>query len=160
MLKIKIISVGKIKQPYFQAAVNDYLKRSSSYFNIEHIVVPTAIYPDKINDSLIQKAKKTEAQSILRRLSDGDFIGALALNSFEFCSEGFSEFIDQLASKSYKQVVFIIGGSYGLDESVIKRANQKISVSKMTLPHELALVFLLEQIYRAGNILNNTPYHK
>lgn len=160
MVKIKIISVGKIKQGYFQSMIDDYIKRLKSNYKIEHIIVDTANYPLKLNDTIIEQIKETEGVNILKKIGSKDYVIALNLNQTEYDSLKFSQYIQNLIDQSIGTITFIIGGSYGLGTNVLNRANSQITLSKMTLIHEMAIVFLLEQLYRGVNIQNNTPYHK
>jgi Uncharacterized conserved protein len=160
VVKISIYSVGKIKQSYFKEAINDYIKRLSSSYKIEHVVINPANYPDKISDKQIEQCKEAEGVSILKRLAPTDFVIALNLNRTSLDSVEFSKYLNSLTDKGVNSIVFLIGGSYGLGTCVLNRSNYQLTLSKMTLIHEMTIVFLLEQIYRSVNIQNNTPYHK
>ena len=160
MVKITIYSVGKAKQPYFRDAINDYVKRLSSTFKIAHIALNSAQYPDKISEKQILQAKEIEGETMLKRLDSNDFVIALNLNKKMLDSIEFSNYLTSLVDRGVNSIVFLIGGSYGLGNNVLSRANFELTLSEMTLIHEMTIVFLLEQIYRSVNIRNNTPYHK
>jgi len=160
MVKIKIISVGKIKQQYFEDAINDYIRRLSSIYKVEHICVNTAQYPDKINQALANQAKDVEGENILKRVSPTDYVICLNLKQKTMDSIEFSDYMRNIVNQGNSTIVFVVGGSYGLGKNILKRANQELTLSAMTLIHEMAIVFLLEQLYRGINIQKNTPYHK
>ena len=147
---IKIICVGKIKEKYVENAINDYLKRISKFSKINVIQLPDYSYDEK-------KTKYEEGKNILSKVNNEDFVVVLDINGNTLNSVEFSNFILKNVSK---QLVFIIGGSYGLSNDVLKRANYVLSFSKLTFPHQLFRVMLLEQIYRSFKIINNESYHK
>lgn len=157
MQKIRIISVGKTKQDYYALGIKDYIKRLNGHYNIEHLQVSSADYPLKINDALIAKIKEIEGDNILKRIGPKEFVVLLNLGQRELDSLEFSKFLADLTTPI---ITFVIGGSYGLGNNIMGRANAQLSLSKMTLIHEMAILFLLEQIYRGVNIQSNTPYHK
>ena len=136
------------------------MQRLSSSYKISHVCVNNAEYPSKINDKLIMQCKEKEGESLLKRIDSLDFVIALNLNRKEMDSVEFSSFITNLLENGIGSLVFVIGGSYGLGENLLGRANFELTLSKMTLLHEMSIVFILEQIYRAVNIVNKTPYHK
>ncbi len=148
---IKIICVGKIKEDYFTLATKEYLKRLSKYTNIQIIEVE-----DEAN---IQKALKVEAEKISKHIKENDYVITLEIDGKELSSEEFASKIDNIFITN-SNIDFIIGGSYGIDETIKKRSNYSLSFSKMTFPHKLFRVILLEQIYRAFKINNNETYHK
>ncbi len=147
---IKIICVGKIKERFFKEATNEYLKRLSKYTKIEIIELPDYNYD--VNKTLLEEGK-----NILSKIREKDFVVALDINGDTLDSLSFAKSIKDLLSLN---VVFVIGGSYGLANEVKKRANYALSFSKMTFPHQLFRVILLEQLYRAFKIINNEAYHK
>lgn len=144
---IKIISVGKIKHNYLKEGIKDYLTRLSKYTKIKEI-------------ELIDSTKEKEAKLILDNIDKTDYVIALAIKGKSFTSEDFSTYINNLYTNSISNITFIIGGSEGLDDSVYSRANEKISFSTMTFPHQMFKMMLVEQIYRAYKIMNNQTYHK
>jgi len=156
---IKIISIGKIKENYLKDAINEYTKRISRFSKIELIELKDEIIPDNPSDIVVEKIKDTEGLSILSKIKD-DYVIALDLKGEMIDSVEFSKKIEQLNSGGVSKITFVIGGSLGLSKSVIERSNYKLSFSKMTFPHQLFRVILLEQIYRAYKILNNETYHK
>ena len=149
-----------MKQPYFKDAINDYIKRLSSAYKVEHVSVNNAQYPDRISDKQIEQCKAIEGETILKRIASNDFVIALNLNKQHFDSVEFSDYLTKLVDRGVNSIVFVVGGSYGLGENILERAQCQVTLSKMTLIHEMTIVFLLEQIYRSVNINNNTPYHK
>lgn len=147
---IKIICVGKIKEKYFTDAVNEYKKRLSKYTKIETIELPDYNY-DKL------KTINEEGKNILSKISEKDFVVTLEINGKKLSSSELSSFIDKNISKN---IVFVIGGSYGLSNDVLERSNYSLSFSDLTFPHQLFRIILLEQIYRSFKIINNESYHK
>ena len=149
---IKIICVGKIKEDYLKSAIDEYSKRLSKYTKLEII---------EVNDlsNLEDKCLKKEAELIEKHLDQKDYIITLDIEGKEISSVDLSNKINEI-NISYPNIVFIIGGSLGLDNSIKEKANYSLSFSKMTFPHQLFRVILLEQIYRAFKILNNETYHK
>ena len=149
---IRIIAVGNIKEKYYSDAVREYLKRLSVYTRLEIIQVPD----EKCNE----KTKKKEAASILKNLKENDYVITLEIQGKKCSSEQFAAKLEELAVQGHSDIAFVIGGSLGLDESVLIRSNYALSFSDMTFPHQLMRVILLEQIYRAFKINRNEPYHK
>ena len=149
---IKIITVGKIKEKYYTEAVNEYLKRLSKYTKIDLIEV-------KDEDFDISKTLLKEKESILKYIDDKDYIITLEIEGTELDSISLSKKIDNIQN-NYSNITFIIGGSYGLHEDIKKISNYALSFSKMTFPHQLFRVILLEQLYRSYKIINNETYHK
>ena len=150
---IKIICVGKLKEKYFVDAIDEYKKRISKYTKLEII---------EVNDSNIDDgalALKKEKDLILKNINDKDFVITLEIEGKEFSSVEFASFLDNTFINN-SNIVFIIGGSYGLSEEIKQRSNYKLSFSKLTFPHQLFRVMLLEQIYRCYKINNNEKYHK
>lgn len=150
---IKLICVGKIKEKYFQDAIEEYKKRLKKYVNFEIIEVPDT----KTDDSKV--AIKKEKEQIERHISEKDYIVSLAIEGKELTSIEFADFIDNTQS-TYSNITFIIGGSCGLAEEIKLKSNKLLSFSKQTFPHQLFRVMFLEQLYRAYKIKNNETYHK
>lgn len=148
---MKIICVGKVKEKFFVDAINEYSKRISKYTKLEIIEIP-----DESNESI---AMKKEGEKILSKIKDSDYVVTLEIEGNSLTSLEFAKKIDNNFN-SNKNLTFVIGGSYGLDESVKSRSDYKLSFSKFTFPHQLFRVILLEQIYRAYKINNNENYHK
>lgn len=159
-MNITIITVGKLKEKYLKQAIDEYSKRLSRYCKLDIIELPDEKTPDNASekDELIIKEK--EGQLILSKIKENTYVVALDLKGKHITSEEFSGLIENCGVTGSSNIVFIIGGSLGLAEAVIKRANYKLCFSKMTFPHQLFRVMLLEQIYRAFRISKNEPYHK
>ena len=159
MLNINIICVGKLKETYLKYAVNEYSKRLQKYCNLEITELADEKLPNKLNPSLISDIKNKECNKILQAIHKDSFVFCLDLKGKNFSSEEFSQKIDDIALNSNSHITFIIGGTLGLNDDVLKVANEKISFSKMTFPHQLIRVFLLEQIFRAFKISKGETYH-
>ena len=159
MFNINIVCVGKIKEKFFKDAILEYSKRLSKYCKLEITELPDERIPEKINDSIINEVKQKECTNIIRHLKRDSFICALDLTGTQLSSEDFSKKIESISMQNSK-ITFIIGGSLGLTEEVLKLCDYKLCFSKMTFPHQLIRVFLLEQIYRAFKISNGENYHK
>ena len=149
---IKIICVGKIKEKYYTDAVNEYLKRLSKYTKINLIEV-------KDEDFDINKTLTKEKESIIKYIDDKDYVITMEIEGNELDSVSLAKHIDNIQN-NYSNITFIIGGSYGLHDDIKNRSNYKLSFSKLTFPHQLFRVILLEQIYRSFKINNNETYHK
>ena len=145
-MKILIISVGKQNDANFNEAINDYSKRISRYFSVEWKLIPSS-------------DKERESESILKVLNGGDFVVALDDKGKELNTIELSEFLEKRMVSSNKRVAFVIGGAYGIGEKVQEAANFKWSLSKLTFPHQLARLILVESIYRAISVTKNEPYH-
>ena len=159
-MKITIITVGKIKEKYFTDAIAEYSKRLSRYCKLEIIQVADEKTPDGASEALETQIKDKEGERILSNIKDGSYVVALAIEGKMLSSEEFSAEIDRTGLQGGSHIVFIIGGSLGLSDAVLQRADKKLSFSKMTFPHQLMRVVLLEQIYRAYRIISGEPYHK
>lgn len=159
-MKITLITVGKIKEKYFSMAIAEYTKRLSRYCKLEIIELMDEKTPDNAGEALNQQIKDKEGTRILSEIPDGAYVIALVIEGKMLDSIELSKKISKLTVDGYSSIVFIIGGSLGLHEKVQNRADYLLSFSKMTFPHQLMRVILLEQIYRSFRILNNEPYHK
>lgn len=159
-MNITIISIGRLKEKYLKLAIDEYSKRLSRYCKLNIIELPDEQTPDNASekDELIIKNK--EGQKILNSIKDTMFVITLDLKGKMLSSEDLSKFIDTCGVRGDSNLCFVIGGSLGLSDIVLKRANYSICFSKMTFPHQLFRVMLLEQIYRAFRISNGEPYHK
>ena len=159
-MNISIISVGKIKEKFLKAAIDEYSKRLSKYCKLNIIEVTDEKTPD--NASLKEECiiKDKEGTKILSAIKDGTYVIALDLKGNHITSEEFSKHMAKCALNGNSNICFIIGGSLGLSNKVLERANFKLCFSKMTFPHQLFRVMLLEQIYRSFRITNGEPYHK
>jgi len=157
---IRILVVGSIKESFYKEAFAEYKKRLSRYDCIEVAEVKDEKTPDKASDSVNYKILLTEGQRLLEKIRDNDFVVALAIKGRRLDSNSFAYNLDKWRSSLRGRLCFVIGGSLGLSEEVLKRADYKLSFSEMTFPHQLMRVILAEQIYRAFRIINNEPYHK
>ena len=159
MLSIEIICVGKIKEKYLTDAINEYSKRLSKYCKLNIIELSDEKIPDKSNQTISNQIKEKECTKILNHIKKDSYIIALDLNGNQYSSEDFSKKLDSI-SMEHSHITFIIGGSLGLTKDLLNNCNLKVSFSKMTFPHQLFRVFLLEQIFRAFKISNGETYHK
>ena len=159
-MKITLITVGKIKEKYFTDAIAEYSKRLSRYCKLEIVEVPDEKTPDGASEALENQIKEKEGEKILSKIADGAYVVALAIEGKHMDSEELAEKMEKWNVSGISHLVFIIGGSLGLTPKVLNRADFKLSFSKMTFPHQLMRVVLLEQIYRSFRIRNNEPYHK
>ena len=158
MLHIDVVCVGKIKENYLKEAIAEYSKRLSKYCKLNIIEVSDEPIYDNSSDKLNENVKKAEGNRILSHLRNS-YIIALDLQGKQYSSEEFSSKIENLSIK-HSNISFIIGGSLGLSDEVIQNSNELICFSKMTFPHQLIRVFLLEQLFRGFKIANNEVYHK
>lgn len=159
-VKIKIIVVGKLKEKYLAQGINEYLKRLQSYAKVEIIEVADEKAPENLSDGEMLQVKRKEGDRILAKISDQDHVFVLAINGKQFTSEEFSHEIEQLGINGKSQLDFVIGGSLGLSDDVLKRSQQQMSFGKLTYPHQLMRLVLVEQIYRGFRIIRGEPYHK
>ncbi len=159
-MKITLVVVGKIKEKYFVDAIAEYTKRLSKYCRLEILQVADEKTPDKASEALETQIKEKEGGRILSQIKDGAYVIALAIQGNMLDSVELSEKIGSLGVNGTSQIVFVIGGSLGLSDAVLKRADYLLSFSRMTFPHQLMRVILLEQIYRGYRILAGEPYHK
>lgn len=159
-MKITLITVGKIKERYFAEAVAEYSKRLSRYCKLEIVELADEKTPDgaSAKEELLIKAR--EGERILKTIKEGTYLIALAIEGKKMSSERLADFIGGLGIRGESHVTFVIGGSLGLDERILKKADFRLSFSDMTFPHQLMRIILLEQIYRSYRILANEPYHK
>ena len=158
--KITLVTVGKIKEKYLQQAISEYEKRLSRYCKLEILQVADEKTPEGASAALEEQIKEKEGERILAQIKEGAYVAALAIEGEMLDSVELSEKIDKLGVSGVSQIVFVIGGSLGLSQKVLKRADYKLSFSKMTFPHQLMRVILLEQIYRSYRIIHGCPYHK
>ena len=159
-MKITIIAVGKLKEKYFKDAVNEYSKRLGRYCKFDIVEVADEKTPDAASENEKNLIRKKEADRILKHISDDAHVITLEIDGKMPDSVQFSEYVENLGIKGKSHIVFIIGGSLGLHTDVSSRADYKLSFGRMTFPHQLMRIVLLEQIYRAYRIINNEPYHK
>jgi 23S rRNA (pseudouridine1915-N3)-methyltransferase len=159
-MKITIVCVGKIKERFYAGAVAEYLKRLGRYCNTAIVEVADEKTKEQATDNEISIVKNREGERILKNLRDDMYVIALAIEGKMLSSKELSQKIESLGVGGTSHICFIIGGSLGLSDEVLKRADFKLSFSRMTFPHQLMRVILLEQIYRSYRIINNEPYHK
>jgi len=159
-MKITVIAVGKIKEKYFTLAIDEYTKRLSRYCKLEIIELQDEKTPDNSSEATNLQIKAKEGDKILASIKDDAYVIALAINGKMLDSVELSERIETLGVNGTSHIVFVIGGSLGLYDKVLARADYELSFSKMTFPHQMMRVILLEQIYRAYRIMGNEPYHK
>lgn len=159
-MKITICCVGKIKEKFYSQAIEEYSKRLSRYCKLEIKEAADEKTPDSASDTVNRMIKEKEGDRLLSFIKDDSYVIALAIDGKMLDSVELSEKIDNLMLSGKSDIVFVIGGSLGLDKRVLDRADYKLSFSKMTFPHQLMRVILLEQIYRSFRIMKNEPYHK
>ena len=159
-MKITIISVGKIKEKFFEDAIKEYSKRLSKYCKLNIVEVKDEKTKENASQTEEDIVKETEGKRILDKISDSSKVIALAIEGKELDSVELAKQIEGFRISGDSDLTFIIGGSLGLHRNVLDRADMKLSFSKMTFPHQLMRVILLEQIYRSFRIINNEPYHK
>lgn len=159
-MNVKILCVGKIKEKFYRDAISEYVKRLSKYCSIEIIEVADEKTAENCSDNEIKLIKNKEGERLLKHIRDRDYVIALAIQGKQQDSVEFANYLESLSVMGNSSFAFVIGGSLGLSDMVLSRSNYEISFSKMTFPHQLMRVILLEQIYRAMRIINNEPYHK
>ena len=159
-MKITILTVGKIKEKYLRDAIAEYSKRLSRYAKLEIIEVADEKTPDNASETVETNIKNKEAERLLKYIRDDAYLITLEIKGKQLTSEELAQKIDTLGVQGTSNIIFVIGGSLGLGEEVLKRSNYALSFSKMTFPHQLMRVILLEQIYRSYQILSGTKYHK
>ena len=159
-MKITVITVGKIKEKYLKDAIAEYSKRLSKYCKLEIIEVADEKTPDNASGVVEDAIRSKEAERILKHVKDDSFVITLEINGKQLASEELADKIETLGVQGTSHIIFIIGGSIGLGDEVLQKSNYALSFSKMTFPHQLMRVILLEQIYRSYRIINGEPYHK
>lgn len=159
-MRITLITVGRIKEKFYTAAIDEYVKRLSKYCSLTQIEVSDEKAPENLSDREMTLVKDKEGDRILSKIKDTQYVITLEIEGVQSDSEKFADKLAQLGVSGQSDVVFVIGGSLGLADSVKKRSDYALSFSKMTFPHQLMKVILVEQIYRAYRIINNQPYHK
>lgn len=159
-MKITVITVGKIKEKYLKDAIAEYSKRLSKYCKLEIIEVSDEKTPDNASEVVEEGIRSKEAERILKYVKDDAYIMTLEIGGKQLASEELADKIDKLGVQGTSHIIFIIGGSIGLGKEVLNKSNYALSFSKMTFPHQLMRVILLEQVYRSYRIISNEPYHK
>lgn len=159
-MKITVITVGKIKEKYLKDAIAEYSKRLSKYCKLEIIEVADEKTPDAASETVERQIRQKEGERILRHIKEDSYVITLEIGGAMLDSVAFAKKIENLGVQGKSHITFIIGGSIGLGEEVLKKSDYALSFSKMTFPHQLMRVILLEQIYRSFRIINGEPYHK
>lgn len=159
-MNISIVAIGKLKEKYLKQGIDEYIKRLSVYAKVDIIELPDEKAPENLSDQDMKIVKDKEGERILSKISPDAHVIALAIEGKMKSSEELADNMDRLATYGKSKVTFIIGGSLGLSDTVLKRADEKLSFSRMTFPHQLMRLILLEQVYRAFRINRGEPYHK
>ena len=159
-MKISILTVGKIKEKYLRDAIAEYSKRLSRYCKLEIIEVADEKTPDNASETVEDSIRSKEGERLLKYIKDDAFVITLEIAGEQLTSEKFAEKINNLGIRGPSHIQFVIGGSIGLGKEILKRSDYALSFSKMTFPHQLMRVILLEQIYRSYRIISGEPYHK
>lgn len=160
MLSVRLICVGRMREKFYIEAFGEYAKRLSAYCRLEHIELAEQRLPDAPSQKEINAALEKEAAEIEKNIPDGAYLCAMCVEGKQMPSEGMAKLINRVELSGRPKLCFVIGGSFGLDESVKKRADMRLSMSEMTFPHHLARVMLAEQIYRGFKINEGSRYHK
>ena len=159
-MRINIVCVGKIKEKYLKLGIDEFKKRLSKSCKLEIIELEDEKAPENLSDKEMLMIKEKEGKKILSKIKDNSYVIALAIDGKNLSSEELAETINKLGVRGISNITFVIGGSLGLSDEVLSRADYKLSFSKMTFPHQLMRLILLEQVYRAYRINNGEPYHK
>lgn len=159
-MKITLLTVGKIKEKYLRDGIAEYAKRLGRYCKLEIVEVPDEKAPDNASSAQELQIKELEGERLLRHIRDTDYVTALAIDGKMLDSVELSEHLERLFVQGKSSLVFVIGGSLGLSDEVLLRADYRLSFSKMTFPHQLMRMILLEQLYRSFRISKGEPYHK
>ena len=159
-MNITVICIGKLKEKYWTAAIDEYSKRLKGYCSLDIIELKEARLPDKAGPAEELAVKEAEGEEILKKIKDNQYVITLEVKGKMLSSEKLAEKIDALGLEGNSNIVFVIGGSLGLSAAVSKRANFKLSFSEMTFPHQMMRVLLLEVLYRSFSIQKGTKYHK
>ncbi|NLL01105.1 MAG: 23S rRNA (pseudouridine(1915)-N(3))-methyltransferase RlmH [Clostridiales bacterium] len=159
-MKISLICVGKLKERFLTMGVDEFKKRLGRYCNLDIIELPDEKTPDNASSSMEEAIKNKEGERILKVLKDDSYCIALVIMGKMLSSEELAEHMEKLFVSGKSHISFVIGGSLGLSDNVLRRADYHLSFSKMTFPHQLMRLLLVEQIYRAYRIINKEPYHK
>ncbi len=159
-MKITVLTVGKIKEKYLKDAIAEYSKRLSKYCKLEIIEVSDEKTPDQASEVVEEQIRDKEGERLLKHIKDDAFVVTLEIRGKQLTSEELADKIDKLGVGGVSHIIFVIGGSIGLSKAVMARSDYALSFSKMTFPHQLMRVILLEQIYRSYRIIQGEPYHK
>ena len=159
-MNITIVTVGKLKEKYLKMGIDEYTKRLGSYAKMSLVEVADEKAPEQLSEAEMEIVKKKEADRILAKVGGNDYVVVLEIDGKMKSSEELAADIQSLMTYGKSKITFVIGGSLGLHKDVLKRSDEKLSFSKMTFPHQLMKLILLEQVYRAFKIIKNEPYHK
>ncbi|KRM97009.1 alpha beta knot family protein [Liquorilactobacillus aquaticus DSM 21051] len=159
-MNIKIIVVGKLKEKYLKQGIAEYTKRLSKFCKFKIVEVADEKAPEKLSEAEMMQVKETEGERILNKIKDKEYVYALAILGKERSSEEMAQELQNLGTYGHSDLTFVIGGSLGLSETVLKRADTQVSFGRFTLPHQLMRLVLTEQIYRSFMINVGSPYHK
>ena len=159
-MRITLITVGKIKEKYLRDAIAEYSKRLSRYCKLEIVEVADEKTPDQASEAAEENIRNKEGERILKHIRDDMYVITLEIGGKMLSSEEFADKINSLGVQGKSSIAFVIGGSIGLGQEVLRRSDYALSFSKMTFPHQLMRVILLEQVYRGYRIINGEPYHK
>ena len=159
-MKITVLTVGKIKEKYLRDAIAEYMKRLSRYCKLEIIEVADEKTPDNASENAEEMIRQKEAERLLKYIREDAYLITLEIGGKQLTSEEFSEKIEKLGIQGTSHIIFVIGGSIGIGKAVLEKSDYALSFSKMTFPHQLMRVILLEQIYRGYRIMSGEPYHK
>lgn len=159
-MKITVLCVGKVKEKFYRDAIDEFSKRLSRYCKLEIVEVNDEKTEEQASETEIRLVKEKEGERLLKNIKEDAYVITLCIDGKQLDSEELSEKMEKLGIQGTSHIYFVIGGSLGLADAVIKRADYKLSFSKMTFPHQLMRVILLEQIYRGYRIMNHEPYHK
>jgi 23S rRNA (pseudouridine1915-N3)-methyltransferase len=159
-VNIQIVSVGKLKEKYLKMGIEEYTKRLGAYAKIDLVEVSDEKAPENLSEADMEIVKKKESDRILAKIGSDTYVIALAIEGKMKSSEQLANDMESLMTYGRSKIAFVIGGSLGLHEDVLKRSDEKLSFSKMTLPHQLMKLVLVEQVYRAFRIMKGEPYHK
>lgn len=158
-MKISIVAVGKLKEKYLKQGIQEYVKRLTPYANVEMVEVPDEKAPEHFSEAEMEEVKQKEGERILAKLSPDTYVITLEIEGKSISSEQLANKLDELSTYGRSKIAFIIGGSLGLSKDVTQRSDFSLSFSKMTFPHQLMRLILLEQVYRAMKINRGEPYH-
>lgn len=159
-MRITLLTVGKIKEKFYLQAIEEYAKRLSGYCKLEILEVADEKTPDGISETAKEKIRQKEGQRLLKYIKEDAYVITLEIQGKMLSSEEFSQKLENLGLQGKSRLVFVIGGSLGLGQGIRERSDYALSFSKMTYPHQLMRVILLEQIYRGYKIMEGAPYHK
>ena len=159
-MNINIITIGKLKEKYLKLGIEEFSKRLSKYCKLDFVELDDEKCPENLSEKDMLIVKDKEGKKILSKIKNNSYVIALAIDGKNLSSEELADTISNLGVRGHSHITFIIGGSLGISDEVLKRADYKLSFSKMTFPHQMMKLILLEQVYRSFRINNNEPYHK